>query len=212
MKKILTNLAGIACLVSPLITHASIIEIGTGYSTAGTQVSAADYKSVVDSAITSSVSVMSYDNVIPQNILGTGTTDFAFKSTVSFGVSAALAGNWEIRSGVDFGRGGAIFIDGVAQDFKTTDMWWAGSYDDKSQSFDVSLILGAGNHILQLYGLEGCCSGMQQAQFKVGSSNSFTSFSSNDNLVFTVPEPETYSMVLAGLGLMGTIVRRRKQM
>jgi hypothetical protein len=32
-----------------------------------------------------------------------------------------------------------------------------------------------------------------------------------DNVVVTaVPEPETYAMMLAGLGLMGTIVRRRK--
>ena len=110
MKKILTNLVGIACLVTPLITHASNIEIGTGYSTAGAQVSAAAYKSVVDSAIKKSVSVLSYDNVIPQDILGTGTKDFTFRSTVSFGVSDALAGYWEIRSGVDFGRGGAILL------------------------------------------------------------------------------------------------------
>jgi len=28
--------------------------------------------------------------------------------------------------------------------------------------------------------------------------------------VTAVPEPETYAMLLAGLGLMGTIARRRK--
>ena len=30
-------------------------------------------------------------------------------------------------------------------------------------------------------------------------------------LVTSVPEPETYALMLAGLGLMGTMVRRRKQ-
>jgi hypothetical protein len=30
------------------------------------------------------------------------------------------------------------------------------------------------------------------------------------NTVSAVPEPETYAMMLAGLGLMGTVVRRRK--
>jgi hypothetical protein len=29
-------------------------------------------------------------------------------------------------------------------------------------------------------------------------------------MVSSVPEPETYAMMLAGLGLMGTIARRRK--
>ncbi len=30
------------------------------------------------------------------------------------------------------------------------------------------------------------------------------------NHISAVPEPETYAMLLAGLGLVGTIVRRRK--
>jgi hypothetical protein len=33
---------------------------------------------------------------------------------------------------------------------------------------------------------------------------------SNNFQVTAVPEPETYAMLLAGLGLMGTIARRRK--
>ena len=33
----------------------------------------------------------------------------------------------------------------------------------------------------------------------------------NNVTVTTVPEPETYAMLLAGLGMMGTMVRRRKQ-
>jgi hypothetical protein len=42
-----------------------------------------------------------------------------------------------------------------------------------------------------------------------GTSNSYGG--SLDNVVVTaVPEPETYAMLLAGLGLIGTIVRRRK--
>ena len=34
-----------------------------------------------------------------------------------------------------------------------------------------------------------------------------------DNLKFTaaVPEPQTYAMLLAGLGLMGFVARRRRQ-
>ena len=36
-------------------------------------------------------------------------------------------------------------------------------------------------------------------------------YSGNVNLVTAVPEPESYAMLLAGLGLMGTIARRRSK-
>lgn len=43
------------------------------------------------------------------------------------------------------------------------------------------------------------------------SDGNFTSQTAIDNLtVSAVPEPETYAMLLAGLGLIGTIARRRK--
>lgn len=43
----------------------------------------------------------------------------------------------------------------------------------------------------------------------IGTSNSYGG--SLDNVAVTaVPEPETYAMLLAGLGLIGTIARRRK--
>ena len=186
--------------------HASTIEIQTGNSTAGSQLSAAAYETTVDAAITggTSASVSSYDDLV------VGYSNYAFKSTVNFGVSAANAGTWAIRSGVDFGHGGAIFVDGVAQDFKTNDMWWAGNYENASQNFTISLNLSAGNHTLNIYGLEGCCHGDQQAQFKTAASGAnFTSFSSTDGLISAVPEPDTYAMLLGGLGLVGFMARRR---
>lgn len=195
--------------------QASIITIETGFSSLGSQVDAATYQSVVDAAIASpsagygSATPAIYDNISNQSTIGGSNSNIAFKSTVDFGVSGANAGTWEIRSGVDFGHGGAIFVDGVAQDFKSTDMWWAGSYGDPSQYFDITLNLAAGNHTLNLYGLEGCCDGGQQAQFKIGNGE-FTTFSSNDNLA-AVPEPEVYGMMLMGLGLIGFVAGRRKQ-
>jgi hypothetical protein len=130
------------------------------------------------------------------------------ESTISFVVSTA--GSWGFRAGVDFGKGGAIYLDGSVRDFKTNDMWWNGNYGNPSQYFGITADLSVGNHTLSLYGIEGCCSGNQQTQFKAAGSNTFVSFSKDDMLIAAVPEPETYAMLLAGLGLMAGIARRRK--
>lgn len=196
---------------------ASMITIDTGFSTAGSQIDAAAYKSLVDAAVASpsagygTTTVSIYDNISNHSLFSGGSyTDIAFKSTIDFHVSAANAGTWQFRAGVDFGHGGAMFVDGVASyDLKTNDMWWSGSYSDSSQYLSInSLNLAAGDHTLNLYGFEGCCDGYQQAQFSYGG-NGFTTFSANDNLS-PIPEPETYAMFLVGLSLLGFSARRKK--
>lgn len=209
--KLHTKLIVAALACGATIAQASTITIGMGASSAAAQSSAAAYQTVVSAAIANTAVVDSYDNIVPQNLgLGTSSGNFAFQSIVNFGVSTSQAGLWSIRSGVDFGKGGALFVDGVAQAFNSNDMWWGGSYSDTSQYFGISLNLAAGNHTLAIYGLEDCCSGAQQAQFAYGST-AFTSFSKNDGLnpVTAVPEPESYAMLLTGLGLMAAIARRR---
>ncbi|EZP40435.1 CCXG family PEP-CTERM protein [Janthinobacterium lividum] len=195
--------------------NASTITVSTGYSGAGAQSSAADYQSVVNAAVATpgagfgSTTIASYDNVSNSGLFGSGS-NIAFKSVINFGVSAADAGAWSFRSGVDFGKGGALFLDGVALDFKSNDMWWAGNYNNGSQFFSGSSALSAGNHTLSIYGLEGCCDGGQQAQFKAGNNN-FASFGANDGLISAVPEPSTYAMLLIGLGLLGFTARRKQE-
>ena len=205
MKKILSTLP---LIVLSGAVGASTIEYQTGhYTSSSTFASAIDYQVAVDSAVmlSPSVTLTSYDNVNPG--LSQSGND-AFKATVNFDV--ANVGMWSIRSGVDFGLGGAMFLDGVAQTFKTNDMWWAGNYGNPSQYLSFSNALTAGNHTLTIYGLEWCCSGPQQAQFESESSNGFVSFSNADGLVSSVPEPEAYALMLVGLGLIGTVINRRK--
>ena len=205
MKKILLTLSLALIAVG---ANASFMQYQTGhYSGDGTFTTASDYQIAVESAVGLSpwVSASSYDSLQP-NIGSFGSE--AYKATVTFGVGDA--GTWDFRSGVDFGLGGALFLDGVAQTFKTNDMWWNGAYGDSTQFLSFSRALAVGNHTLTIYGVEHCCSGVQQAQFKAPNSNAFVSFSNGDGLVSMIPEPESYAMLLAGLGLMTTIVRRRK--
>jgi len=196
--------------------NASTITIATGFSDAGAQTSAAAYKAVVDAAVATpaagygSTSLSSYDYVTNSSLFGSNN-NIASRSTIDFGVTAAQAGSWSFRGGVDFGKGGALFLDGVALDVKTSDMWWAGNYDNSSQFLSGSTLLSAGNHTLSIYGLEGCCDGGQQVQFQQGSS-SFASFTATDGLasVSAVPEPSTYAMLLIGMGLLAFTARRKQ--
>ena len=193
--------------------YASVINVATAFSNAGFQTSATDYKNVVDNALASasagygSTQVASYDNLSNQSLFGGSATNIAFKANVAFGLTTA--GLYEFRAGVDFGRGGAFFLDGVALGFKTNDMWWAGSYTNPSQYFNFSSALASGNHQITLYGLEGCCDGGQQMQFKAAGASSFSSFSNNDGLnLVAVSEPAPYAMALLGFGLFGFKRRR----
>ncbi len=221
MKRTSTLSFALAVIVSAAIAcgaaQASTITIQTAHSSAAAQNSAAAYRSVVDAALASpagaanSKTVATYDNISNLSLFGGSPVNLAFKSTVDFGVSAANAGLWTIRSGVDFGKGGAIFVDGVAYGFNSSDMYWAGSYNIPGQYFNIALNLAAGNHTLNIYGLEGCCDGFQQAQFKAGSSASFTTFSNTDSLVSPVPEPGIYAMLLIGMCLLAFSARRATQ-
>lgn len=188
--------------------NAAVITFQTGSSNAAAQLTAQDYADVVNAAVAGGNSkvLASYDNVSNNSVFGTGTSNIAFKSTIDFGLSSA--GTYSFRAGVDFGKGGAVFLDGTAVDLKTNDMWWSGSYGNSSQYFQVSnAALSAGNHTLTIYGLEGCCDGGQQVQFaKAG--EGYQTFT--DATLAPVPEPETYAMLLGGLAMLGAVARRRR--
>ncbi len=188
--------------------NAAVITFQTGSSNAAAQLTAQDYADVVNAAVAGGNSkvLASYDNVSNNSVFGTGTSNIAFKSTIDFGLSSA--GTYSFRAGVDFGKGGAVFLDGTAVDLKTNDMWWSGNYGNSSQYFQVSnAALSAGNHTLTIYGLEGCCDGGQQVQFaKAG--EGYQTFT--DATLAPVPEPETYAMLLGGLAMLGAVARRRR--
>ncbi|SHG75214.1 CCXG family PEP-CTERM protein [Massilia sp. CF038] len=189
--------------------QASVIKIETASATSPFLGSAAAYLSAVDSALLdasyASQLVGSYDSISHQALFG-GNSNFAFKSTIQFSLAAATS--MAVRAGVDFGFGGAMFIDGVAVDFKSNDMWWSGNYSNPSQFLAGAGALAAGNHTVTIVGFEGCCDGAQQVQFQQAGGN-WTSFAGTDGLNGVVPEPASIALLLTGVGLIGASRRRK---
>ncbi len=136
-------------------------------------------------------------------------TDIAFKFTVDFGISAAQAGSISFQVGPDFGKGGAVFLNGALLAASKDDLWWGGNYGASTEILSLhNIAIGAGNHRLAIYGLEACCDGLQSAQYRLGGTKTWAPLSTTDELK-AVPEPLTAALVLAGL--LGMVVAGRKR-
>lgn len=140
-----------------------------------------------------STSLSVWDNVSNQLTFGGAGSNIAYHAVISLIVGAGETGNWDLRFGIDFGLGGVLIVDGVVQDFRNSDIWWSGSYADAAQILATTLNLGAGAHTIEVYGLEGCCDGATQAQYRTPG-GAFTTFDA-------VPEPSTWALALAGLAI-----------
>ncbi|MBW8780053.1 MAG: CCXG family PEP-CTERM protein [Burkholderiales bacterium] len=179
---------------------ASTITFQTGAGFESGLANSAAYQTDVSALVGAPTALASFDNI------NFSLSNSALEATVSFYVTAPTT--FKFRAGVDFGGGGTMVLDGTGLDTHGNDMWWAGSYSDSSQYFAGSATLSAGAHTLSLYGFEGCCSGNMQAQYSTDFGDSYTSFSNTDSLP-AVPEAQSFAMLLAGLGMVGALARRR---
>jgi hypothetical protein len=65
---------------------------------------------------------------------------------------------YHFEFGVDFGFGGAAFVNGFWVESRTDDLWWAGNWNSEDVlKFPVYSKVGLNS--VEVYGGEGCCDG-----------------------------------------------------
>lgn len=144
------------------------------------------------------------------------SSNVAYAITVDFGVSALQGADISFRLAPDFGRGGSVYLDGVLLGVRTNDMWWGGSWAAGTNNvFEfLNLTMGAGNHRLSIFGLEGCCDGDQRGEFRVGQ-GSWSVLGTGDALTLratnVVPQPSSLSLVLAAAMGLGSVYQLRRE-
>lgn len=196
--------------------EASRTTMATGFAVVGPLDDADAYRNAVEAALMiplagyGTTELAAFSNVNNHDRFGSDR-DLAYHFTVEFEVTAALAGQWNFRAGVDFGDGGAMMLDDTVLDYSRDDLWWGGSWAGPGV-LSGTAVLTEGLHTLHLYGLERCCDGYFTAQFSVGS-GPFVTFSNADGLqpVSNVPEPSALALLAAGAGVLAGAHRRRRQ-
>jgi len=105
--------------------------------------------------------VADWNGNISNYIAGGVNTNLAYHDSATFTVTAATAGIWSFRTGIDFGYGGTLIVDGAVLQTQDHDMWWAGSYSDPSQFLQGS-ITSARELYAECLWRESCCDGGTQ--------------------------------------------------
>lgn len=148
--------------------------------------------------------ISNYTNIGSNSLCGSGNSNLAYLTEFSF--SFADTTNVDFRAGMDWGRGGAVIVDGNVESIRTDDIWWSYNWNN-SDVIETNLTLGGGSHMLQWIGFEGCCNGLSSIQFRVEGGNwqalSEANFSSYEGTPSAVPVPPVLALFALGFALMG---------
>ncbi|MBQ0730880.1 MAG: CCXG family PEP-CTERM protein [Oleispira antarctica] len=111
--------------------------------------------------------ITNFDRITNRSQFGNANNDFAAFSESYFLVKPGETGRWKFRYGADFGRGGALYIDGKQLEQQWGDnLWWANSWTQANQVLQGGLNLNGGYHKLEVLGFEDCCDGGITVQYK----------------------------------------------
>lgn len=88
--------------------------------------------------------------------------DVSYQVTVEF--DNHIGSNWHFNFGVDFGWGGAIYMDGHLQRQYAGDIWWSVN-ENHANYLGFGDFVPQGRHTLTVYGAEGCCDGASRIKF-----------------------------------------------
>lgn len=97
-----------------------------------------------------------------QALCGGGNSNIGFFFAAVFPVGKDGM-DYSFRLPVDFGLGGIALLDMEEMKKETSDIWEGGS----STKLDFTTTLDRGNHVLVVYGSEGCCDGTTSWSFDV---------------------------------------------
>lgn len=129
-------------------------------------------------------------------------------------ITGSLSGGAEFQFGLDWGRGGFIFADsaGDSLDYYNEDIWWSTNWNNSDVKSYV--LADAGDFSLTLLGFEGCCDGINSAQYRTWETPQVSTFGENPQIpvgntsewstleVNAVPVPGSLPLMAIGALLM----------
>lgn len=124
--------------------------------------------------------ITDFDGITNRSQFGNSNSNFGAFSESYFLVQPGETGQWGFRYGADFGRGGALYINGQQLEQQWGDnLWWANSWNNANQILQgTATFSSSGYQKLEVLGFEDCCDGGITVQFKKPGGN-WTTFSTD---------------------------------
>jgi len=105
-------------------------------------------------------------------------------------IDVPMEGPLDIRVGTDMGSGGALLLNGDVLHYRDNDMYVGNTnWTEPDQFLAGSVTVGAGRHVIEVYGFEGCCDGPGTTEF---------SYMGSAYMPFAAPENDVPVVAVSG--------------